>query len=44
MTQEYDALKLLATIPEHSDLYKFKVQQYKQLSEVRSKAELVLQD
>jgi hypothetical protein len=22
--QEYDALKILSTIPEHSDLYKFK--------------------
>jgi hypothetical protein len=25
MAQEYDALKLLSAIPEHSELYKFKL-------------------
>ena len=42
--QEYDSLKMLATIPEHTDLYKFKLAQYKKISEVRARAELVLQD
>jgi hypothetical protein len=40
--QEYDALKILSTIPEHSELYKFKFDQYKKLSEARAKAEVVL--
>ena len=44
MAQEYDQLKLLAALQEGSDLYKFKMKQYKQVSEVRAKAELVLQD
>ena len=30
--QEYDALKILSAIPEHTDLYKFKMEQYKQVS------------
>lgn len=42
--QEYDALKILSTIPEHSELYKFKFDQYKKLSEARAKAEVVLQE
>ena len=25
-SQEYDAMKILSTIPEHSDLYKFKLE------------------
>ena len=29
--QEYDAMKMLSTIPEHTDLYKFKMEQYKQV-------------
>lgn len=28
-SQEYDAMKMLSTIPEHTDLYKFKMEQYK---------------
>jgi hypothetical protein len=44
MAQEYDAIKLLSAIPEHSELYKFKLAQFKKLSEVRGRAELVLQD
>ncbi len=42
--QEYDALKVLSTIPEHSELYKFKFDQYKKLSEARAKAEVLLQE
>jgi len=43
-SQEYDQLKLLAAIPEGSDLYNFKLQQYLKVSEVRTQAELMLQD
>ena len=32
MAQEYDHMKLLSTIPEHTDLYKFKLEQYMKLS------------
>ena len=42
--QEYDAMKLLSAIPEHSDLYKFKLEQYKQISNARAKAEIYLQE
>ena len=28
-SQEYDAMKILAAIPEHTELYKFKMEQYK---------------
>lgn len=42
--QEYDALRLLMTIPEHTELYQFKYNQYKLLSEARAKAELMLQE
>ena len=42
--QEYDALKLLSTLPEHTDLYKFKLEQYKRVSDARAKAEIYLQD
>lgn len=40
--QEYDALRILQTIPEHSELYKFKYEQYKKLSDARAKSEIVL--
>ena len=43
-SQEYDALKVLSTIPEHTELYKYKFEQYKKLSEVRAKAEVYLQE
>jgi hypothetical protein len=43
-SQEYDALKVLSTIPEHTELYKFKFEQYMKLSEVRAKAEVYLQE
>lgn len=44
MSQEYDALKVLSTIPEHTELYKYKFEQYKKLSEVRAKCEVFLQE
>jgi hypothetical protein len=40
--QEYDQLKLLSAIPEENDLYEFKLQQYKKVSNIRAKAELIL--
>ena len=40
--QEYDAMKMLSSIPEHTDLYKFKLEQYKQISNARTKAEIYL--
>lgn len=43
-SQEYDALKVLSTIPEHTELYKYKFDQYKKLSEVRAKCEVFLQE
>ena len=43
-SQEYDALKVLSTIPEHTELYKYKFEQYKKLSEIRAKAEVYLQE
>mmetsp|Transcript_19885 Transcript_19885/g.24593 ORF Transcript_19885/g.24593 Transcript_19885/m.24593 type:complete len:171 (-) Transcript_19885:663-1175(-) len=43
-SQEYDALKVLSTIPEHTELYKFKLEQYKQVSNARAKAEIYLQE
>jgi hypothetical protein len=42
--QEYDSLKMLSTIPEHSELYKFKLEQYKKVSTARAKAEIYLQE
>ena len=42
--QEYDAMKILSTIPEHTELYKFKLEQYKQVSNARAKAEIYLQE
>lgn len=42
--QEYDGLKMLSSIPEHSDLYKFKMEQYRQISNARVKAEIYLQE
>jgi hypothetical protein len=35
---------MLMSIPEHSELYRFKYEQYKKLSEIRAKAELKLQE
>ena len=43
MSQDYDALKLLSTVPqEHEELYRFKLEQYKQVSACRTKAEVIL--
>ena len=42
--QEYDALKVLSTIPENSELYKYKFEQFKKLSDTRAKAEIFLQE
>ena len=42
VSQEYDALKMLAAIPKESDLYQFKFEQYKKLSEMRHESEVKL--
>ena len=42
--QEYDSIKVLSAIPEHTDLFKFKMEQYKQVSNARVKAEIFLQE
>lgn len=43
--QEYDALKLLSAIPEsETELYQFKLEQYKKMSDSRAKAEYYLQE
>lgn len=44
VSQEYDSLRVLSTLPEHSDLYKFKFEQFKKLSEARAKAEAIMQE
>jgi hypothetical protein len=40
--QEYDSLRILMSLPEHSELYRFKYEQYKKLSSIRAKTELAL--
>ena len=42
--QEYDALKVLSCIEKDSDLYQFKLEQYKKMSEVRARIENHLQE
>eukprot|EP01022_Parablepharisma_sp_SALTPOND_P032082 TRINITY_DN827_c0_g1_i1.p4 TRINITY_DN827_c0_g1~~TRINITY_DN827_c0_g1_i1.p4 ORF type:complete len:532 (+),score=76.56 TRINITY_DN827_c0_g1_i1:13227-14822(+) len=41
--QEYDALQLLSKLDPNSDLYKYKLQQYKDMSAYRAEIEKVLQ-
>lgn len=42
--QEVDALRLLSQIPVGTDLYRFKMEQYKELSTARAEAEKILQE
>lgn len=42
--QEYDALRLLSRLPVNSELYRYKMDQYKELSSMRSEIEKVLQE
>lgn len=40
--QEVDALRVLSRIPEDSDLYRFKMDQYKELSMIRAEIEKIV--
>lgn len=42
--QEYDHLRLLSRLPTNSELYRYKMDQYKELSTMRSEIEKVLQE
>jgi hypothetical protein len=42
--QEFDALRVLSQIPKNTELYKHKLQQYKEMSAMRSEMEKVLQE
>ena len=42
--QELDQLRMLFSLPEHSELYQFKYAQFVKQSELRAKAELALQE
>ena len=37
-------MKVLSSIPEHTELYQFKLAQFKRVSDARAKAELLLQE
>ena len=41
--QEFDQLRLIQNLPKDSDLYKFKMKQYKELSVMRAESEKLLQ-
>ena len=42
--QEFDQLRILSKLPKDSDLYRHKMQQYKEMSAMRSEMEKVLQE
>jgi hypothetical protein len=42
--QEYDHLRLLSRLPTNSELYRYKMDQYKELSTMRAEIEKVLQE
>lgn len=42
--QEYDQLRVIQRLPKGSDLYAYKLQQYKELSAMRAEVEKVLQE
>ena len=42
--QEFDSLRILSKIPKNSDLYRHKMQQYKEMSAMRAEMEKVLQE
>ena len=41
--QEFDQLRLIEKLPKDSELYKFKMQQFKELSVMRAESEKLLQ-
>ena len=44
MYQDYDQLKLLSKLPTDSELYRFKMDQYKEAATVRGEVDKVLQE
>jgi len=42
--QEFDQLRILSKIPKNSDLYRHKMNQYKEMSAMRAEMEKVLQE
>lgn len=44
MAAEYDAMRVISKLPTNSELYRFKVDQYKELSTMRAEVEKVLQE
>lgn len=42
--QEYDSLRVIQRLPKDSDLYEYKLKQYKELSAMRTEVEKVLQE
>lgn len=43
-TQEYDHLRLISRLPVNSELYRYKMDQFKEISTMRSEVEKVLQE
>lgn len=42
--QEYDQLRVIQRLPKNSDIYEYKLKQYKELSAMRTEVEKVLQE
>ena len=42
--QEYDQLRLISKLPVNSELYRYKMDQYKEISTMRTEVEKVLQE
>jgi hypothetical protein len=42
--QEYDALRILSRLPPDSDLYQYKMNQYREMSTMRAEMEKMLQE
>lgn len=42
--QEYDHLRLIGKLPSNSELYRFKMDQFKELSTMRAEIEKVMQE
>lgn len=42
--QEYDSLRIISKLPVNSELYRYKMDQYKELSTMRAEIEKVLQE
>lgn len=42
--QEYDHLRLISKLPTNSELYRFKMDQFKELSTMRAEIEKVMQE